>query len=228
MAEFSETMAGTFRVSKEGMMDITPQEAQEALNQIDDAAHRTQKIVKYALGDVIYITFGIVSIAMCVAIHVLAFELDPPRYGAIGPTCLGLLAVAIGILVWVNLRSAPTRNRAQKRLGWRIAGFWMFLYVYATLWLHFLSPFLRVTREQASEFCVRYGVVSGTIPMFAYVAMGLWLADKVIFCIGLLVTGLIIVALLLLPPHLFYLGMAIAMGGPMIGAGVYCRLRMRQ
>ena len=63
--------------------------------------------------------------------------------------------------------------------------------------------------------------------MFAYVALGLWLADKVIFWTGLIVTGLTIVCLLLLPPHFFYIGMAVAMGGPLIGAGIYCRLRMR-
>ena len=208
-------------------MNITPQEAQAALKQIDDVGQRTQKIVKYATGDVIYIMFGIIAIAMSLAIHVLIFELDPPRYGAVWPTCLSLLAVGLVVLAWVNLRRAPTRNRAQKRLGWRIAGFWLFLYAYATLWLNLLSPFLRVTREQASAFCVRYGAVSGTIPMFAYVALGLWLADKVIFWTGLIVTGLSIVSLLLLPAHLFYLGMAIAMGGPLIGAGIYCRLRMR-
>ena len=208
-------------------MNVTPQEAQTSLKQIDDAARRTQKIVKYAMGDVVYITFGIIGIAMCLAIHVLAFEMDPPRYGAINPTCMALLAVGIAVVVYVNVRRAPTRDRAQKRLGWRIAGFWLFLYAYVTLWLSFLGPFLKMSGDQASEFCVRYGALSGTIPMFAYVAMGFWLADKLIFCTGVIVTILTIVCLAVLPPHLFYIGMAAAMGGPLIAAGIYCHVRMK-
>jgi len=205
---------------------VTSEEARASLKEMEEAARRSRNLRAYALGDVIYTTFGVITVVGSLATHLLVFEMEPPRYGAISPTWSGLLAVGIAVLIWVNLRRAPTRNRAQKRLGWPIAGFWLFLYAYVSLWLHLLMPFFRIGPGQGSRFCVRYGALSATIPMFAYVAMGLWLADKLIFAVGLTVTALTILTLVLLPAELFYVGVAAAVGGPLIGAGIACRLRM--
>jgi hypothetical protein len=72
---------------------------------------------------------------------------------------------------------------------------------------------------------MHFGAIQATIPMFAYVVMGLWL-DHFILWIGLAVTALTLVGLFFLQPY-FWLWMAVTGGGMLLGTGLYIRYQWK-
>ena len=116
----------------------------------------------------------------------------------------------------------PVKSPLGRRIGW----FWFLLFGYVYLWIALLWPFVRVEgHEQSQMFWRHMGAIFATVPMFAYVVVGL-LLDHLMFWIGLAVTALTIVGLLLIGPY-FWLWMAAAGGGTLIGTGVIIRNRWR-
>lgn len=126
-----------------------------------------------------------------------------------------MVLVPIGIAAsWIiGVRRAPVKSPQNKRFGFS----WLILFIYAVIWLALLWPW---NEYQISAFLA-------SIPMFAYVVMGLW-ADRVLLWLGIVVTLLIIVGFFLFPfQPVFWLFMAVLGGGTLLGTGLYIRLRWR-
>jgi hypothetical protein len=69
------------------------------------------------------------------------------------------------------------------------------------------------------------GAIGATVPMFAYVVMGLWL-DHFMIWIGLAITGLTVLGLFLAPAW-FWIWMAVMGGGSLVSTGFLIRNRWR-
>lgn len=195
-------------------MDVSKEEAQKSLGQIQDTVQRTKKMVAYAGVDTIFIVWGVIWVLGYLSTHFLPL------------LCLWiwLVLVAAGFIisVIVGRRSMPVRSPAGKRIAW----FWLLLFFYVSLWIALLFPFIKVRgHEQSQMFWRHMGAILATVPMFAYVVMGLWLAHFMIW-IGLAVTALTFLGLFVIQPY-FWLWMAAAGGGTLIGTGLFIRNRWR-
>ncbi len=113
-----------------------------------------------------------------------------------------------------------------KRPGmWRFGVCWLILFAYAGLWGWMLvDPAWPQTASQWYVFEPEFRHLSAyahTVPMFAYVIMGLWLG-RFLTILGLVVTVLV-VAGLYLAPHYYYVWLAVAGGGSLILSGIFIR-----
>jgi hypothetical protein len=194
-------------------MSISQEEARESLSQVADATERTRKLVAYASVDKHFIVWGIVWL--------LGFGTSQflPFFGMwvwLGLVVAGLAASArIGV-------NEPVRSPIGKRIGL----FWLFLLAYACLWVWLLSPFISVEGQEQSLALWRHVTTIGvTVPMFAYVVLGLWLGRFMIW-VGLAVTALAILGLFLVPGY-FYLWLAAVGGGTLVGTGLFIHNRWR-
>jgi hypothetical protein len=130
--------------------------------------------------------------------------------------------VGIGGSWWL-----ATRHRLKvRRPGLRRVGVaWVILFIYAELWICLLLPVhwpQSAAQWQAFEPTYRrLTAYAHTIPMFAYVVMGLWLG-RFFIILGALVTALIVVGLCFIPNY-FYLWLAVTGGGSLIISGVFIR-----
>jgi hypothetical protein len=213
-------------------MEISSQEAGESLAQAEDAAARTRKLLACRGTDALFVIWGVVWF-----LGFLGTEFAPrlllalTRGGEVrGETVawtvnglwLALIALggAVSVVVWK--RRSPTKKGGGARFGW----FWVLLYVYVNVWILLIWPFIKV--EGAAEsvrFWRHMSAICATVPMFAYVVMGLWL-DHFIIWIGLAVTALTLLGLFLVPDW-FWIWMAVVGGGTLAGTGLLVRNRWR-
>ncbi len=193
--------------------DISHDEAQESLDLANDMMARTRKAIASGSASVLLVLLGTIWVVGYVGNHFLARS---PASGV-----LWLVLVVIGVLVswFVGVRwKSPIKSPISKRIGL----FWLLLYVYANVWVYVLSPWRGST---GAELGLQMGAYGATIPMFAYVVMGLWL-DSFLIWVGLFVTALTLTGFYLLQPY-FYLWMAATGGGTLIGTGLYIRYRWK-
>jgi hypothetical protein len=204
-------------------MEITASEAQESLEQVQDAAERTKKMVAYAGGDTLFIVWGAIWVVGFAATHFLGgLGFHSLRTLAAHSIWSVLIAAGIVISIIVSKRRAPVQSAAGPRIGW----FWWLLYGYMCLWVGLLWPFVKVQgAEEWQVFGKHLGAISATVPMFAYVVVGLWL-DHFMLWLGLAVTALAVVGLFLIQPY-FWLWMAGMGGGTLIATGLLIRNRWR-
>jgi len=203
-------------------MEISASEAQESLTQVQDAAERTRKMVAYAGGDVLFVVWGVIWVVGFVRTHFLGLGFHSPRTLAAHWIWTGLIAAGIVITIIVSRRHTPVQSPVGKRIGW----FWWLLYAYVCLWTGLLWPFIKVQgADEWQLFWKHYGAIGATVPMFAYVVVGLWL-DHFMIWIGLAVTALAVLGLFLLQPY-FWLWMAVTGGGTLMATGLLIRNRWR-
>jgi hypothetical protein len=122
--------------------------------------------------------------------------------------------------VYIGRRS-PVKSPNQRRVTYA----WLVLFGYAVLWVTLLAqrnaPY-QPGKMVFSAFMERRIVTFfATVPMFAYVIMGLWL-DRFFIWLGALVTVVTLVGCLYVPNY-FYLWLALTGGGSMVIAGVFIR-----
>jgi len=191
-------------------MGVSKQQAQDALDQVGDTMDLTRRAVADGGASVLLITWGIIWVVGFLGSH---FWREGARWFWLP---LDVIGIAVTFTV---LRRAPFTSARGKGLGL----FWLFLFLYGFLWLMVIgaaSPRpVAVTEQQMYAY-------AATIVMFAYVVMGLWLRSALLFWLGLAVTGVTAIALFLLAPY-FYLIMAFAGGGALIGAGAGIRRAWR-
>jgi hypothetical protein len=117
---------------------------------------------------------------------------------------------------WIlhKTRSAPIRPQ----VDWRLPCFWLALMGFAALWIWLLVPKeLLPANLTAQDYAIlnrRGSAFWQTIPMFAYVVIGLWV-ERFFIWLGLIVAALIVGAYLFLPDY-FYLASGVAAGGSLI------------
>ena len=213
-------------------MEISPKEARESLAQAQDAAARMRKLLACRGADALFVIWGVVwflgylgnefAPRLLIALARGGEVRDATYAWTLNGLWLALIALGIALSVVVWKRRSPTMTRGGVRTGL----FWLLLYVYVDIWIFLLWPFIKV--EGAAEsvrFWRHMGAIGATVPMFAYVVMGLWL-DHFMIWIGLAVTGLALLGLFLVPVW-FWIWMAVVGGGTLIGTGLLVRNRWR-
>lgn len=195
-------------------MEVSRKEAGDSLRHVQETAARTRKMIACAGADVLFIMWGLIWVAGFLSLHFVQW------YGGL----VWAVLVPAGIIasVIVSRRYMPVRSPVDARIG----VFWFLLFGYATLWLMMLFPFVEIHgREESLRFWKHLGVISATVPMFAYVVSGLWLSHFM-FWIGLGVTALTLLGLAISGPY-FWVWMAATGGGTLVGTGLVVRTRWR-
>lgn len=195
-------------------MNISQEEAQDSLNQIEVVSSRMRRNIVASYASPLLILWGLVWIAAFVGTH---FFLAWAWYIWMS---LDIIGVAGTFLICRHqYRSAtPTKISAAKKIGWRIFWFWALLGIYIFIWLSILHP---VSGLQTNAFLC-------TVIMFAYIAIGLWFESFFMIWLALAVTAITLLGLYLIPHSFYCLWMALAGGGAMLGTGLYARIRWRQ
>ena len=176
-------------------MNISKQEAQESLAEIENVILQTRKEIARSGASYSLILWGV--------IWVLGFsgsQFFPHISG-----WLWLALVFIGFVVmWILTKKSaflhPTSRRVH--LGWLI------LVAYMMFW----NILLHADEREGLAFC-------STVCMCGYVICGLWLGRFLVW-LGLIVTALTVVGFFLLPVW-FPLWMAITGGGSLILSGLF-------
>ncbi|HTB62416.1 MAG TPA: hypothetical protein VK737_02410 [Opitutales bacterium] len=120
-----------------------------------------------------------------------------------------------------------TRHRVHVRQPgmWRLGVFWVVLFLYAGLWLCLLLPGDLPFNSNLwgnGELAFRHiTAFAHTVPMFAYIVIGLWFGRFLIW-LGVLVTVLIVAGLWLVPGY-YYLWLGLTGGGSLIVAGLFIK-----
>jgi hypothetical protein len=203
-------------------MDISRQEAQDSLKEIEAVSLDTRKtlVASYASG--LLILWGLIWIVAFVGTHLYlrgagliwkAFC----SIGGIGTLwmffnvmgCIGTIVICRRQMHLAN----PTRIASAKKVGWRIFWFWTLLSVHVGVWLSILKPYSGL---QMNAFIC-------TVGTFAYIVIGLWFESYFMVWLGLAVTGITLVAFYILPHSYYNLWMAAAGGGTIAGTGFYIR-----
>ena len=194
-------------------MNISEQDAQDSLNQIQTVSVRTRKTVIASYDSPVLILWGAIWVIAFTGTH---FFLTWVWHIWMALGTAGVIATFL--ICWRQSHSAsPTKISADKKLAWRMFWFWTLLFVYIFIWLSILRPYSGI---QLNAFIC-------TAIMFAYVVMGLWLASYYILWLGVAVTCTTLIGLHLIPPNYYCLWMALTAGGALLGTGLYLRFRWR-
>jgi hypothetical protein len=190
-------------------MDISPEEAQEALQVIKLTTTRIRRM--QAVGAYYQVIWGLVWFFGFLACQFVPAAmvgwvlLATLLLGMVGSMVIGLYQGRRGS---ERIRATPGSGMAST--GARVGVFFAALTLYSLVWLLIAQP---LHAQQVALFWI-------TFVMFGYVVTGAWLR------IGLFIGIGIVVSLLSLPgyyvlPHLFWLWIAISSGGVLVGTGVY-------
>lgn len=203
-----------------------PLSTDEAARSLDDVAvvhNRSQKWTRFKGPDLQYILWGIV--------WVVSFTLQqflPDRILHFGNFSLPLRVLPWYILlppaILVTILIARKRSAVSGPEDKRIGILWGVLFGYAFLWTMLLWPFIDANRFLASP---RPTALISTVPMAAYIMMGLWGCGNYMIWLGLSMIALTLIGLFLLPAW-FYIWMAVFGGGALLIAGIHSRRQWRQ
>jgi hypothetical protein len=191
-------------------MDISKQEAQDSLDQIQTVVDYTRKTIAASYDSALLIMWGLIGILGFLGTHYF-LRWAWPIWMGLG----GIGGIATFLISWRQFRSAnPIKVPAAEKIGWRIFLFWTLLFVYIFIWLSMLRPRHGI---QLNAFMV-------TTIMFAYVVTGLWFKCYYMLWLGIAVTCTTLVGFYLIPPNYYCLWMAPTAGGAILGTGLYIRL----
>jgi hypothetical protein len=188
-------------------MNISPDEAQQALATIQAMMKKTRRLISSSGAYIFLIVWGVIWL-----FGFLGSQFLPQRFA--GYTWMGLdilggiLSAIIGIRMGRGVRSSSPITS-----GKRVAFFWLLLFAYCCLSIAIAWP---ADGRQIAMFII-------ISCMTGWIAMGLLLSFASIWP-GLAITALAIIGYFLLP-GIFYLWMAILGGGGMISLGLYIRSR---
>ena len=189
------------------LMNISPNEAEEALAAVQRTAQKTRHSVASSGAYITLITTGIVWLVGYTCTQFLRGEIVV--YIWIGLSILGsTLATAFGTRMGKRVRS-PSTAPAAKRAGI----FWLVLIFYCIATIAIARP---TDGKQLTMFIILFIMVG-------QLAMGLLLSFSSTWWV-LPITALALVGYFLMP-DIFYLWMAILVGGGMIVFGLYIRSR---
>ena len=193
-------------------MDMTDQQARDALGEAEQAMHDVRARIAYAGIGPILILWGLIY-ATCFSITHFAHEAGVWAW-LIGNTC-GMAGTLV--LGWVRPSRGPALSVSAKQFGRRLGLLWVAVFIYIPIWLTLLAPW---QSEQMGAFIT-------TAVMFVYVVMGLWLRTPVLAALGGVVTALTFGGYFLFYPGWMNLWLAFAAGGVMLVSGVYLTWRWR-
>jgi len=188
-------------------MEISPQEAQQALEAIQTMVIKTRRSISNSGAYIFLIIWGFVWLVGFSANHFFGGKMVSYIWMALDIVG-GAISLVMGIRLGRKVRSSSDDNTG-KRIGW----FWLLLGVYCALLLLVTSP---ADMKQGSMIIVLF-------VMIGWMAMGLLLSVASVWW-GLGITALALIGYYFLP-DIFYLWMAVLGGGGMVALGFYIRNR---
>jgi len=188
-------------------MDISPNEAEEALAAIQSVSQKTRRSIANSGAYIFLIITGIIWLVGFLATQFLAGEIV--AFIWIGMSILGsALSIPLGNRMSRRVRSPSTATYAK-----RIGTLWLLLVFYCIATIAIARP---TDGKQVTMFIILF-------IMIGQLAMGLLLSFSSVWW-ALPITALALVGYFLVP-NIFYLWMAILVGGGMILLGLYIHLR---
>jgi hypothetical protein len=188
-------------------MNISPNEAEEALADIQRMTHRTRRSIASSGAYIFLIITGCIWLIGFLSTQFLPNEITV--YVWVGMSIFGsALSILLGSRMGGRVRSASFNSTA-KRAGL----FWLFLIFFGIAAIAIARP---TDGKQVTMFVVLF-------TMLGQLAMGLLLSFSATWW-ALPITALALAGYFLMPGF-FYLWMAILVGGGMILLGIYIRLR---
>jgi hypothetical protein len=188
-------------------MDVSSQEAQVSLGLIADTQAKWRRAIGAGHTSSLLVLWGLIWMGGFTSLY-LSRNLGGWVFA--GLDVVGLVATAPIARRWrrnVVLMGPETRVRLLS-----VWGLWLVLMLYAAIWLVLLRP--ADGRALGAFLC--------TVFMFGYIVIGLWFRNTFIMGLGLAVTALALAGFYLLSDY-FYLWMALAGGGALVGTGLYIR-----
>lgn len=192
-------------------MDLTPQAAQQTLEDIRQLMRQTRAALAAEGADWILMLWGLIWIVAFLGTQFLPRQAPWFWWLGVGVGVLLTVSLMLGLRRWRKVHSESLR-----RLSWRIFGFWALLITYACLWIFLWMP--------PSNLKLNLYLV--TLAMFASVVMGLWLEARLLLVLSLAVTALALAGYFFWPAY-YGLWMAVVGGGSLLGGGLYIRLKWR-
>jgi hypothetical protein len=194
-------------------MEMTKQEAEGSLEQIQTVVNHTRRAIASKYTSPLLILWGLVFIVAYLGTH---FFVAWAFHIWMALDAVGLIGTFL--ICWQQLRSAnPIKVSPAEKMGWRLFWFCTLLFVYIFIWLNLVAPLSGV---QMNALIV-------TAIMFASVAKGLWLRISFMVWFGLAVTAITLFGFYLVPRSYYCLWMALMAGGAFLASGLYLRLRWR-
>jgi hypothetical protein len=188
-------------------MNISPNEAEEALAAIQKMTQKTRHSIASSGAYIFLIVTGIVWLVGFLATQFLTGAIV--AYIWIGVSVLGsALSILVGVRTSPRVRGPSTGAAAKRAIL-----FWLFLVLFAVAAIAVARP---TDGKQITMFIVLF-------IMIGQLAMGLLLSFSSTWW-ALPIAALALLGYFLLP-DIFYLWMAILVGGGMIALGLYIRLR---
>lgn len=189
-------------------MHISPGEAEEALVAIQQTMQKTRRSIASSGAYIFLIITGTIWLIGFLSTQFLPGEVT--AYVWAGTSILGtILAVGLGVRINKRVRPGPSVNMAAKRASM----FWLLLAFYCVATIAVARP---TDGKQITMFILLFIMVG-------QLAMGLLLSFASIWW-TLPITALALMGYFLLP-DIFYLWMALLVGGGMILLGLYIRMR---
>ncbi|MEO0531800.1 MAG: hypothetical protein AAF266_14670 [Planctomycetota bacterium] len=192
-------------------MNITPDQAREALSAANDAASEVQRAVDHQTSRIVLV-WAFVYFFAPLAMHVW------PLWGLI-PQQLLLLG-AIGYSIYDGSRNSLVSGPNSRRIG----SLWGVTFGFAWAWFLILDP--AAFDDPASNGVViakqmwAFGV---SLAMFVYTVMGIWIG-RLYVVTGVLLTLLTVAGLLFLDQW-YWMWCAVTGGGTLLAAGLLLRRR---
>jgi hypothetical protein len=195
---------------------ITPEEARASLAEIDRIAQLTRQMIARGGSASIVILWGVIWI---VGYADMQFLPDTPRWFWM---ILDVIGIAGSFRFGRWSRQSPVKNPHSARIGLS----WLILFAFAGVWLAILGPWgwTLSTHEVARYAPVldrKIAAYWATVPMFAYVLLGLWL-DRFFVWLGAFVTIATLAGYFFLTGY-FFLWMAVIGGGSLVAGGLFIR-----
>ncbi len=187
-------------------MNISPDEAEEALVAIQTTMQKTRHAIASSGTYITLIVTGIVWLIGFVCTQFL------PEISGYIWTGLGVFGGILGT-VWGFRMGSRVRSPATTATAKRVGLFWLFMVLYCVAMIAVAWP---LDGKQVTVFVVLFA-------MIGHLAMGLLLSFAAIWW-PLPITALVLISYFLLP-DLFYLWMGVLGGGGMIALGLYIRSR---
>jgi hypothetical protein len=188
-------------------MNISPNEAEEALAAIQSVTQRTRRSIANSGAYIFLILTGVIWLVGFLATQFLTGEIV--AYIWIGMSILGsVLSIPLGTRMGRRVRGPSTTAYAK-----RIGIFWLLLIFYGIAAITIARP---MDGKQVAMFIILFIMVG-------QMAMGLLLSFSSVWW-ALPITALALAGYFLLP-GIFYLWMGILVGGGMVVLGLYIRLR---
>lgn len=207
-------------------MEISKLETEKILKETAETELRARRMVMYKGADVLYLIWGTIWMLGFAAQQYLPGKLY--HFGRFATPDFSMvwtvLVIAGGVASWLAFRHrVPVKSSESKAIGI----FWLVLFGYIYLWLFLLRPLMPDSLFHSIENQRHFTAIITTVPMFAYVVMGLMGCGYYMVWLGLGVTVLTVMGLYVMPQY-YYLWMAVLGGGALFLAGILTRRQWRK